>query len=62
MNHLGNNFYIMPKYANTTMTRKELRETLLDTDGKILTCGRMWDIVSKNLCAGIYKVSLKGDY
>ena len=62
MNHLGDNFYVMPRYANTTMTQKELKETLLDTGGEILTCGRMWDIVSKNLGAGIYKVSLKEDY
>ena len=56
---LNGNFYSMPNIANETMTREDLRELLLDTGGKILTCGRLRTIVSKHLGAGIYRVTLK---
>jgi len=59
MNHLTNNFYTIPHLAHTTMATKELKETLLHTEGSILACGRMWDIVSKHLGAGVHKITLK---
>jgi len=59
MNHLSNSFYVFPNAARTTLTRKQLRETLLDTDGKILSCGRLRTIQSKHIGAGIYEVLLK---
>lgn len=59
MNHLSTNFYTMPRYANTTMTRKQLKETLLATDGWIIACGYLYDIQSKHIGAGVYKVFLK---
>ena len=59
MNHLSDNFYTVPHLARTTMTRKELKETLLDTEGCILANGSMWDIVSKHLGVGVYRVTLK---
>lgn len=59
MNHLSDNFYTIPHLARTTMTTRELRETLSHTDGAILANGSMWDIVSKHLGAGVYRVTLK---
>jgi hypothetical protein len=53
------NLYTMPRYANCTITRKQLRETLLDTNGSIIANGKLWDIKSKHIGAGIYKVWLK---
>ena len=57
--NLNNNFYNMPEIAQTTMTRKDLRELLLDSYGKILSCGRLWDIKSRHIGTGIYKVFLE---
>ena len=59
MNHLNNNFYTMPHLARATMTRKQLKETLLATEGWIMACGRLWDIKNKHLGAGVYSVYLK---
>ncbi len=59
MNHLRDNFYTIPGRAETTMTRKELKETLLATDGNIIACGNLYDIEHKHLGAGVYKVFLK---
>jgi hypothetical protein len=58
-NHLPNSFYTMPVYASTTMRRKDYQDTLLATDGFIMACGSMWDIIGKNMGAGIYRVTLK---
>ena len=58
-NHLSNNFYVIPHIAAMTMTRKQLKETLLYTDGKIIACGYMYDIKSKHIGAGVYSVTLK---
>ena len=58
MNHLRDIFYTMPEFANTTMTKKELKETLLATNGWILACGYCWDIKSKHIGVGVYKVFL----
>jgi len=58
-NHLSDIFYRVPEYANTTMTKTHLRETLLATDGWIMACGSIYDIKPKHLGAGIYKVVLK---
>ncbi len=59
MHYLSNNFYTVPHLARTTMTTRQLKETLLHTDGSILANGSMWDIVSKPLGAGVYLVTLK---
>ena len=58
MNHLNDNFYRIPEHFSSTLTRKQLRETLLDTDGYVMACGRLWDIKSKHLGAGVYRISL----
>jgi len=56
---LSNNFYKVPEIAQTTMTRKDLQELLLDSDGKILSCGRLWDIKSRYIGSEIYRVYLE---
>jgi len=58
-NHLGDNFYTMPRFAYTTMTKRQVQETLLYTEGRVMACGEMWDVVSRHLGAGMYRVSLR---
>lgn len=57
-NHLPDSFYSMTG-ATCTMTRKQLRETLLATDGWILAQGRIRNIKSKHIGVGVYQVSLE---
>lgn len=57
-NHLSGNHYTMPADARSSMTSKQLRETLLATDGWVMASGRAWDIKSKSLGAGVYSVYL----
>ena len=59
INHLSENAYRNPAGFSQTMDRKHLKETLLHTDGWVLSCGYMWDIQSKSLGAGVYRVTLK---
>jgi len=54
-NHLPDSIYCS-FYASTTMTRKQLKETLLATDGWISVMGSSCDIRSKHLGVGVYKV------
>ena len=56
--HRQLNFLASMSAGTTTMARKDLREMLLDTGGNMLACGRLYDIVAKDLGAGVYKVSL----
>ena len=60
MKTLPSNFYTMPEAATMTMNKKELRELLLSTGGRVLACGRSYDIISKHLGVGAYQVFLKG--
>ena len=57
-NHLPKSFWDIPKCASTTLSAKELKETLLATDGHILTWGEFWEIKSKRIGPGVYKVFL----
>lgn len=57
--HLSTNFWTIPATASQTMTTRQLRETLLYHDGFVMAQGRIWDITSKNLGAGVYRVTLK---
>jgi len=59
MKTLPNHFYSMPGHAHTTMDRKDLKELLLATGGQTLACGKLYDIKTKHLGAGVYKVYLK---
>ncbi len=59
MTELSNNFYTCPDYASQTVTRKDLKDILLKTDGKILSQGRMRTLKSKHLGAGVYRITLE---
>lgn len=59
-NHLPDKIYAYPYTASTTMTTKQLRETLLETEGWVIANGRVREIKSKSLGAGVYKVYLEG--
>lgn len=52
-------FYTMPRTASATMTTRNLRSILLETEGSIIAKGVMWDICNKHLGAGVYRVTLK---
>ena len=58
MKTLPDMFYSMPATANTTMARKDLKELLLATEGRVMACGRLWEIKNKHLGAGVYRVKL----
>lgn len=58
-NHLPQNAYTMPGVWSGTLTAKELRETLLATDGWVFACGLSYDIKSERVGAGVYRVWLK---
>lgn len=49
----------MPKLASTTMDKKDLKELLLSTEGRVIACGVLYDIKAKHLGAGVYQVTLK---
>lgn len=57
-NHIPMFCYTAPGYTST-ITRKQLKESLLATDGWAFCQGKLCDIKSKHLGAGIYKVWLK---
>lgn len=58
-NHLPDALYRNPAHSTTTMSRRELQETLRATDGKVLAAGQFWEIRSRSLGAGIYEVRLR---
>jgi len=60
MKELPNNFYgLPPGVANITVTKKDLQELLLATDGWAIIRGRMMEIKSKHLGVGIYRVTVE---
>ena len=46
-------------YANTTVPNKEADEIMLQTGGNILSRGRLYDIVSKQVSPGVCRLTLK---
>ncbi len=52
-------FWTLPRSAETTMDTIRLKAILLRHDGRIGAQGIMWDIVSKSIGPGVYRVSLK---
>lgn len=58
MQTLPMNFYTIPTLAKTTMGKKDLKELLLATDGCVIACGCLYDIKSKHIGAGVYRVWL----
>ena len=59
MKSLPMNFYTMPKLASMTIDSKDLKELLLNTGSDIIACGSLYNIVTKHLGAGVYKITLK---
>ena len=47
------------QYANTTMEKDDLRELLLQTGGTLMARGYLYNIVSKPIGAGVYRVTLE---
>jgi hypothetical protein len=48
-----------PHHGSTTMKREDLQAVLLNTGGNMLACGSLYDIVGKDIGAGIYRVTLQ---
>jgi len=60
MKELPNNFYgLPPGVASITVTKKDLQELLLVTNGWAIIRGRMMEIKSKHLGAGVYRVTVE---
>ena len=59
MEKLSDSFYITPDTARQTLTREELRQVMMNTEGKIISCGRLRELYAKYLGAGIYLLTLK---
>ena len=57
-NHLGNHMYQNPHSCHQMMNRKELHETLMVSGGRVVAKGVFWNIKSKHLGAGAYKITL----
>jgi hypothetical protein len=58
MKGLPDNFYRIKDYSET-MSRKDLKELLLNTDGKAIIRGFLHEIKSKHIAAGVYRVWTK---
>lgn len=56
--HRQLNFLAGMPSGHTTMTREDLRTVLMETGGNMLACGRLYDIVGRDIGAGVYRVSL----
>lgn len=44
--------------GHTTVTRGQLRELLLRSDGTMMACGSLYNIRAKHIGAGVYSVRL----
>jgi hypothetical protein len=54
---LPQSWWVMPVNApSTTLSTKDLRAVLLYNNGRLAACGELWDIKSKSLGAGGYRV------
>lgn len=56
---LSSNFYNNPKGASQTVTVKEAREILLETDGWIFAQGAAYDLHIQHLGAGVKRITAK---
>ena len=57
VNHLPGHFWAV-RDPVTTMPLKDLQETMLATDGDIISWGNIRKIGFKRMCPGIYQVFL----
>lgn len=56
---LPQNFWAIPRSASTMMTTRQVKQVLLHYDGRISAHGELWDIITKKIGPGVYRVSLK---
>jgi hypothetical protein len=56
---IANYLCSIPANGNTTCTTKVLKALLLKYDGRLSSFGELWDVQSKRVGPGIYRVSLK---
>ncbi len=54
-NHLSS----MPDHAHSTLKLRELQNIILATGGQLMGRGKLYDIKSKRMCPGVYKISLE---
>ena len=59
MKCLSDAFYKYPEKANEIMSTKDFRELMLETQGKMIAKGLVWQIIGKSLGAGLYFVCVK---
>jgi hypothetical protein len=52
------NFLAAMPAGHSTLIREDAKDLLLDTGGNMLACGRLYDIVAKDIGAGVYRISL----
>ena len=48
-----------PGIRHITATKKDVTETLLESDGTMLLNGELWDIKARHMAAGVYDVWLE---
>lgn len=53
------NFLASLPTGNTVLKKNDLRSLMLNTGGNLLARGRLYDIVSRSLGAGVYRVNLR---
>lgn len=58
-NEVLNYLASVPQYGRITVTKAILREIMLATDAELIVHARIWDIRSRHVGAGIYKVWLE---
>lgn len=49
----------MPGLGHASVTREQLREIMLSTGGEMILLARLYEITSKHLGGGVYRVSTK---
>lgn len=53
------NFLAAMPGGSSTVTTQDLRGLLLETGGTMLSCGRLYNIISRNLGADVHRVHLE---
>ena len=49
----------MPKYGNSVVDKKQLKNILTETGGQMMACGELYEIKAKHLGVGTYRISLR---
>ncbi len=59
VNRLMNFLASMPGLAHSVVDRRTARDLLSRTDGQLMANGDLWEITSKHIGAGMYRVSTR---